>query len=55
MNTRELLKPAPNCDNVEMQEQQSNIDWAEVERALIPLLNKVRRAQGKKPVIVPKG
>lgn len=30
------------------------LDLVQMERMLIPLLNQVRRAQGKKPVIVPK-
>lgn len=29
-------------------------DLAQTERVLIPLLNQVRKLQGKKPVIVPK-
>lgn len=30
-------------------------DWAQFERMLIPMLNYVRKVQGKKPVYVPKG
>lgn len=31
------------------------LDLVQMERMLIPLLNQVRKAQGKRPVIVPKG
>lgn len=31
-----------------------NIEWLEIERMLIPLLNRVRKAQGKKPIILPR-
>lgn len=38
----------PTRDNVE-------IDWEHIERMLIPVLNIVRKNQGKKPIIVPRG
>jgi hypothetical protein len=31
------------------------IDLVTFERLLIPMLNEVRKAQGKRPVIIPKG
>lgn len=31
------------------------IDWAHLERILVPVINYVRKAQGKRAVILPKG
>lgn len=41
------LEPQQDC--------QERADWAQMERMLIPLLNHVRKVQGKKPIIVPRG
>lgn len=37
------------CADVEL------IDWAHLERILVPVINAVRKAQGKRAVILPKG
>lgn len=51
--THTLLQPATN--NATLEQEQAPLDLAHIERQLIPLLNWVRKMQGKKPVIVPKG
>jgi hypothetical protein len=49
-----LLKPDTKHVTLGHEQMPAPVDWASFERQLIPLLNWVRRAQGKKPVIVPK-
>lgn len=48
-----LLQSSQNSATLEP--EQESIDLQNFERMLIPVLNWVRKAQGKKPVIVPKG
>jgi hypothetical protein len=51
-----LLQRPDNNDMIDARQPCAGVpDLQEAERMLIPLLNWVRRAQGKKPVIVPKG
>jgi hypothetical protein len=52
--TNTLLIDKHNC-SVMKQEQTCVIDLVTFERLLIPMLNEVRKAQGKRPVIIPKG
>lgn len=50
-----LLQPDINSANMEPTQMPAPPDPAHLERMLIPLLNWARRAQGKKPVVLPKG
>lgn len=53
-----LLNPDTNhaiMDADKVVATQDSSDWAQMERMLIPLVNYVRKKQGKKPVVVPKG
>lgn len=51
-----LLKPYAKHDTLEPEQQRAVlIDLVQLERMLLPVLNQVRKAQGKRPVIVPKG
>lgn len=52
---RYLLKPDSNSGTMEQEQTCAPLDLAQMERMLIPLINSVRKAQGKKPIIVPKG
>jgi hypothetical protein len=52
--TNTLLMDRHKC-SVMAQEQAFAIDLVTFERMLIPMLNEVRKAQGKRPVIIPKG
>jgi len=54
-----LLKPDANHVTLEECQESSDglratNDWAQLERMLIPLLNHVRKVQGKKPIVVPR-
>lgn len=50
-----LLNTEPNHATLEPEQSLLVIvDWLQLERMLLPLLNYARRMQGKKPVIVPK-
>ena len=51
-----LLKDYANSDTLDTEQLPvAPLDLAHLERQLIPLLNWVRKLQGKKPVIVPRG
>lgn len=50
-----LLQTLCNPATMELEQPGAPLDLLMMERMLLPLLNQVRRAQGKKPVIVPKG
>lgn len=43
------------CPTMEANQASMTVDLVQLERMLIPLLNWARKAQGKKPIIVPKG
>lgn len=49
-----LLQTVDNTCIVEQERPSASIDLDKMERMLIPLLNEVRKAQGKKPIILPK-
>lgn len=53
--TQSLLNVDINHATLDDKPLESDSDWAQMERMLIPLLNYIRKAQGKRPVIVPKG
>jgi hypothetical protein len=50
-----VLQTSCNPDTMEHEQPSAPLDLLQIERMLLPLLNYVRKAQGKKPVIVPKG
>jgi hypothetical protein len=50
-----LLQSRDNGCTIEQGQTSAPVDWLHLERMLLPLLNTARKAQGKRPVIVPKG
>jgi len=50
-----LLQTSRNSCTIEQDQLCAPLDLFQIERMLIPFLNQIRKAQGKKPVIVPKG
>lgn len=54
-NVRYLLNGVQSCDTLDAEQlPAAPLDLAHLERQLIPLLNWVRKLQGKKPIIVPR-
>lgn len=49
------LNPDANHVTLEQAQPDASLDLFQIERMLLPLLNEVRKQQGKKPVVVPRG
>lgn len=50
----DLLQTPCNPATIEQERTEAPLDLFQIERMLLPLINQVRKAQGKKPVIVPR-
>lgn len=54
VHSANLLQSRDNPATIEQEQPSASFDLSKLERMLIPIINEVRKQQGKKPIFVPK-